>query len=191
MQSLFNKLDEPKHFSEVYALFWKPVLHFVSRRVKDLSVAEELTQEIFLKVFRFSTSFNHSKAFKPWLWTIARNTINDWSRNRKTIPSSAPSAMISTEVAAAPEFDIPCHRPNAEVLLLEREKKTKLHQWISGLRGTQKQVLLLRLVDQLSNEAIADHLGLSLSAVKSLIHRAVHSSMPTENTSIVPVEVHD
>ncbi len=187
MQSLFNKVSEPQHFSEIYRLFWKPVLYFVSRRVRDIAIAEELTQEIFLKVFRFSTSFTHGKAFKPWLWTIARNTINDWNRGRKTEPAAPAPVVASTEAASSLVVEIPCHRPNAETLLLEREKKTKLHQWISSLRGTQKQVLLLRLVHQLSNEAIAEHMGLSLSAVKSLIHRAMH----TKGASIIPVEVLD
>jgi RNA polymerase sigma-70 factor, ECF subfamily len=76
-------------FAEIVKIYLKPVYNFVYRLVDDRDAAEDLTQETFVKAWKNLKSFNQSKSFKTWLFTIAKNTTFDWLKKKKEIPFSS------------------------------------------------------------------------------------------------------
>src|SRR4051812_43628713 len=67
-------------YAKLYHRFRRPILRYVKSRLSNQAIAEEVTQDIFMKVHRFRESYNEEYAFSTWLWTIARNTIADYLR---------------------------------------------------------------------------------------------------------------
>jgi RNA polymerase sigma-70 factor, ECF subfamily len=158
MFKLWNESHEA--FSKVYERFRKPLLQFVKMRISDPAIAEELTQEVFLKAYRFRDSYQDRYALSTWLWTIARNTVSDHLRG----PRHESSSVETDELA--------CDRPCAERMAIHKEDRRTFLKMLRQLTRPQKRVIWMRVIHQLSYEEISRKLGLSLSAVKNLAHRA-------------------
>lgn len=147
-------------FAKVYNRFSKPLLHYVSSRISDPAIAEELTQEVFLKAYRFKDSYQERYAVSTWLWTIARNTISDHLRGSKSWDSGVPAEETA------------CEKPCAESLVIKKDERRNILKLMRSLTRMQKRVLWMRIIHQLSYEEISKKLGMSLSAVKNLAYRA-------------------
>lgn len=152
-------------FSKIYRRFRKPVFRFISFKVKDAEAAEELTQEVFLKVYRARDSYQAEYAFSSWLWAIVRNTITDHLRAFRTVTETESAAEIEPE-------QIPCPRQTAEAMVISRDQRRNLHQMMKALTRQQRRVLWLRAVHQLSYDEISARLGISIASVKNLCYRA-------------------
>lgn len=148
-------------FAEIYNHFREPIFQYVSARISSSQVAEDVTQEVFLKVYRFRENFDETHAFSTWLWTIARNTVFDSLRKTK-------GALEETGDVE----ELPCSLENAETLLQTRDLRRTMRALIRPLTKLQRRVLWMRVVQQLSYDEISKAMGLSLSAVKNLAHRA-------------------
>jgi RNA polymerase sigma-70 factor (ECF subfamily) len=134
--------------------------------VRNAELAEDIAQEVFIKVYRFCAYYNPEQAFETWLKAIARNTILDWHRKQK-------SSRLELGSDEAFEVDsVPCKRPDAEKLLVFRSRKEVLKPSLRKLTGLQRRVLFQRVVRNLSYDEIARKLGLSVSSVKSAMYRA-------------------
>lgn len=165
---MFNEQPHDSAFSSIYSRFKKPIFQYVANRITDIQVAEELTQEVFLKVYRFHESYDKQYAFSTWLWSIARNTVYDALRKTKIRESEL------GECVEAPERldEIPCRRSNAEALLHKKDLRRNLVKLMKPLTQLQKRVLWMRVVHQYSYAEISKQLGLSLAAAKNLAYRA-------------------
>lgn len=155
-------------FDKVYERFRIPIMKYVFRKVGDVDTAEEVTQDVFMKVYQFRHTFDPSLEFSTWLWTIAKNTISDWFRK------NGQSALLNDE-ADRLELDaqsVPSPRPNPEIKLIEASDREKLIRMTDLLTDLQKKALMMRLIYQLPYQEIARQLQISRSAVKCLIHRA-------------------
>jgi RNA polymerase sigma-70 factor, ECF subfamily len=148
-------------FPKIYAQFRKPVLRYVSSRVADPGTAEDITQEIFLKVFRFRDSYQPQFAFSTWLWTIAKNTVSDSLRDLKESTLREPLSE-----------DLPCKLHCAETLAIKKDERKRIFRILKPMTRLQKRVLWLRAVHQLSYSEIAQLLGLSIASAKNLASRA-------------------
>jgi len=156
-------------FEKIYSQYQKRVLRFVSQKIKNQEAAQDITQEIFLKVYRFRENYQPELPFQSWLWTISRNTVFDWLRKNK----SENSIDISThEGETRIEEQLPSPHPNAEALLEEISDRQLLNKMLGRLTELQRKVICMRLIQQLSYQEIAKNLGLSLSAVKCLMYRS-------------------
>jgi len=168
-------------FEGIYRKFRKPILNYVSRTVKNEDLAEELTQEIFLKAFKYQETYRDQFSISTWLWSIARNTIIDWKR--KSRPAYEASAFV---IRNHEHFDIeqaPDQTINCEDRIIKTEIRDAIFEITKNLTEMQKQVILLRIIDQLSYQEIAQKLNLSLSAVKCLFHRAKTSLSTQANAN--------
>ncbi|MBU6375501.1 MAG: sigma-70 family RNA polymerase sigma factor [Bdellovibrionales bacterium] len=152
-------------FGEIYQIFFSPIQRYVQLRVGDVAVAQELTQEIFLKIFRFSSKYTVGLTFTTWLWTIARNTVSDFIRKTSAERSSTIFCVFGPD-------EFPSKDSNAERLLEQRDLRKQLIRSARRLSPLQRKVLWLRLVTQLSYQEISSQLGLTIEAAKSLAHRA-------------------
>jgi RNA polymerase sigma-70 factor (ECF subfamily) len=155
-------------FDSIYRKFRKPIFEYVKLKVKNPDVAEEVTQEIFFKAYRFQDSYDSKFQFSTWLWTIARNTISDFFRKSQTHPPLQEGVDgLQWNVEESPSGDL-----NPELSFIDSDERKKIFGLAKKLTRLQKRVLLMKIIHQFSNEEIAKKLNLSLSAVKSLTHRA-------------------
>lgn len=149
--------------------FERPIFSLIVRMVRHSQLAEDLTQDVFVKAFRALASYDHQRKLSSWLFKIAHNATIDHLRKGRlsTVPlepalgeSPALIATIADEGVESPEEA----RERKELAAL-------LEAAIDELRSTYREVLLLRHREELSYQEIADITGSSLGAVKTNLHR--------------------
>jgi RNA polymerase sigma-70 factor, ECF subfamily len=160
-------------FARIYERFEKPILSFLMQRIDDLHVAEELTQEVFLKIFRHRSSYRPEFEFSTWLWTIARNTVFDHLRQSRALRRAEEPKCAATEELDI--HDIPCSKETAEQRIISEAERQQLTQMVSELPDLQRKALTLRVLKKFSYREISRTMNLSSSAVKSLISRGKNS----------------
>ncbi|MDU0330191.1 MULTISPECIES: RNA polymerase sigma factor [Paenibacillus] len=154
-------------YSELMRRYQRKILAFVYHMLKSAHLellAEDLCSETFYKAFRSLHSFRELDAsFSTWLYTIARNTV--LSELRKQRNGNVPLEE-SGIIPVAPSEVAP------EQAVLRSEKVGMVREAINNLPEKQRSALILREYDQLDYQEIANILGQSVSAVKSLLFRA-------------------
>ncbi len=164
------KRGEKAAFEELLRRHFRRVLNFVYRFVGRRDIAEELTHEIFLKVYRSAAGYEPRAAFRTWLLTIAKHLALNELRRRAHDGSSL-EAMESTLAGRAPAAPSD-PSPPAEEQLIRRERIAAVRAAIDALPENQRLAVILRRYEELSYGEIAAILGTSEKAVKSLLHRA-------------------
>ena len=149
----------------MYRLFHRPLLEFIRARVTHPEIALELVQEVFLKAFRRRDRFDGSRAFAPWIWSIARHTLIDHLRGSYGRRRFDDDGTIPVEEVASSE-------DNAETRMLNRERGRRLARRLRPLTRLQKRVLWFGLIRGLPPREIARKLGITPVAAKSLAYRA-------------------
>ena len=127
--------------------------------------AEDLAQEVFVKMFFGLARFEGRSAFKTWLWRIKVNHCLNFLQRRK---GEREVDLETPGLDRAPELQV---QPTAERLLESQRDRDVIDQTLDGMGESLRIPLLLRDLDGLSYQDIADELGLSLSAVKMRIKR--------------------
>ena len=152
---------------------WKqPVLNFVARTIRDQDEAEDIAQNVFVQVYRVRDRYESTGRFAAWLFTIARNFCLNELRRRARHPADPLDAPVSeSDPQLAHEFPDRSMRPPDAVALVD-ELELKVEEALAALPEAQRTALLLFQRDDMAYEDIAGVLGVSLSATKSLIHRA-------------------
>jgi RNA polymerase sigma-70 factor, ECF subfamily len=146
-----------------------PVIHFLYRMVQNQAVAEELAQDVFLRVYRSRSSYEPSAKFTTWLFRIAThlalNCIRD-GRHEKV------SDSLDEEIREGLSRDIPDRAPSIEQALLRRSKLDEVRKAIEALPVKQRAAVLMHKYEEMEYTQIASLLSCSESAVKSLLFRA-------------------
>lgn len=129
----------------------------------------DISQEVFLKVYKSLSSFKGDSEFSTWLYRIAKNTALDFVRKRKHNTLSIDSSGEECE-----GFDIPdsSTHSNPEKQALENEKKQILYQALRKLSDEHREIIILRDLAGYSYEHIADKLEIEAGTVKSRLSRA-------------------
>lgn len=149
--------------------FQKPVISLIARMVGDLSLAEDLAQESFVRAFDRLASFDASRKFSSWLFKIAHNRTLDHLRLKKpkTVPlEPAGGDGERFEVLEAPEASGPYRRAESA------ELASTIDLALAAMRENYREILVLRFQGGLRYHEIAEVTGLSMAAVKVQLHRA-------------------
>lgn len=166
------KQGDREAFEALVEKYKQPVMNLVYRTLPDAAEAEDLAQHVFLQVFKSAHRYEVSAKFSTWIFTIARNLCLNEIRRRSRHPAESFDA-VSAENEDQPLRQFEDARtfspPDA---LLHGELEEKIGEALDGLPEKQRTALLLCRQEELSYEEIAEVLGCSLSATKSLIHRA-------------------
>ena len=147
-----------------------PLVGYLARMVRDQAVAEELAQEVFLRVYKARSGYEPSAKFTTWLYRIATrlalNTIRDGrrERGRRSLDEPARDGLPAFEPADA--------RANREQELLYEARLDVIRQAIAELPEKQRAAVLMHKYQELDYAQIAGALDCSVSAVKSLLFRA-------------------
>ncbi len=161
---------------ELIKRYERPVFSLVFRMVRDRELAEDLTQDTFVKVLSHLDRYRTDFKFSSWLFKIANNVAIDHLRKRQLDTISidgSPHAMTSDAVEAS-RFDVGDEAENALEELEAKELGSSIERAIASLRPEYRACILLRHVEDRSYEEIASTLDLPLGTVKTYIHRARH-----------------
>ena len=155
-RSVFNQLV-PKYRNRVMGI--------ATRMLGDRVEAEDLAQDVFVKVYHGLQGFQGESLFSTWLYRITANScLNHRKRRRR-------ETQIS-DGADDPELTLSDPSSDPHHLLEQKELKIVLEKSIQSLPEEQRIVLILRDIEGLSYEAVAASLGLELGTVRSRLHRA-------------------
>jgi len=169
---LLVKQGDRDAFELLVEKYKQPVMNLAYRTLSDATEAEDLAQHVFLQVFKSAHRYEVSAKFSTWIFTIARNLCLNEIRRRSRHPAQSLDEVSqdNDEQPLHQVEDVKSFSPPDALLQGELEEKVQLA--LSELPEKQRTALLLCRQDELSYEEIADVLECSLSATKSLIHRA-------------------
>ena len=162
-------------FGELVECHQQRVVGTVARMLGgDSADAEDIGQQVFLRVWKSAPRYEPTAKFTTWLYTIARNLVFNELRRRKhrpvvSVDAEMPGEYGNTEGSARLE-DTQAAGPDA--ILLEAELQRAIAQAIAQLPEAQRLAIVLRRYEDLSYEEIASVLKLTVPAVKSLLFRA-------------------
>jgi len=148
----------------------KPVYGFVFRRAGNKQEAEDITQEVFLRVWRNLKKFDCQRSFRAWIFSIARNAVIDALRKKKTLPFAKFAGQEGKNVFLETLADT---GPSPADFLERKDVAKKLFSAINKLLPRYSEVLFLRYQKQFTFREIAEALGEPLNTVKSRHRRAL------------------
>lgn len=156
----------PSDFARWFEEYRPVVYRYVRFRVASREAAEDLTSEAFLKALRFLERYDPRRASPlTWLLRIARNTVTDHLRALRR------RGRLQVSLDGSP--DLVAEVPSLEERLLFEERVQVLLNTVRSLREPDQEILSLRYGAGLSNQEIAEALGLSANAVAVRVHRAL------------------
>ena len=147
---------------ELFERHHRPLYVFLLRLTAEPAVAEDLVQEVFLRLIKYRGSFRSGAPFEPWLYTLARNAAIDHHRRR----GAAPLEDDGLEERPSPA-------PGVDREAESRQAVGLLRQAFRGLSTEQREVLVLARFEERPYADIAERLGCTVGAVKVRVHRAV------------------
>jgi RNA polymerase sigma-70 factor (ECF subfamily) len=157
--------------TELVDKYKQPVMNVVYRMLRDMTEAEDVAQNVFVQVYKSAHRYEVAAKFSTWLFTIARNLSLNEIRRRSRHPADsidAPHPDQEDQPWQQYEDKKSASPPDS---LLHGELEQKIDEALAELPENQRTAVLLCRQDELSYEEIAEVLGCSLSATKSLIHR--------------------
>jgi len=146
-----------------------PVIHFLYRMVGNQAVAEELAQDVFLKVYRARTSYQPAAKFTTWLFRIATHVALNHLRDRK---GDKRVESLDVEQGELRSRQLADARPNTEQDMVRQAWLDRIREEVEALPDKQRAAVLMHKYQEMGYSQIAGALGCSESAVKSLLFRA-------------------
>ncbi len=157
-------------FEVLVEKYKQPVVNLMFRMVRDLEEAEDLAQTVFVRVFQSASRYEVSAKFSTWLFTIARHLCLNEIRRRGRHPAESLDAEPTDSDQPSRQFE-DARVFSAPEAFLQGELEEKIQEALEALPEKQRLAIALCRQDELSYEEIAEVLGCSVSATKSLIHR--------------------
>jgi len=151
------------------------LFHFLLRFVGNRASAEDLFQDTFLQVHISAKTFDSTKRFKPWLFTIAANKARDYLRKQKRQRAAPLSALIdSTQEGGASFIDLlEAELPLPTAVAEDAELSELVQEIVEQMPDHLREVLALAYFHQFAYKEIAEMLSIPLGTVKSRLHAAV------------------
>jgi|SRR5947209_15390615 len=169
------KAGDEQSFELLLQRFRSPVVNFLYRMVRNREQAEDLAQEVFIRVYRARADYVPSAKFTTWLFRIATNlalnSMRDTRHQRAEISLDAP-VTIDAEDGDERVLDVAEQNPNIEQHLVEESRRKMIRHAIDKLPEKQRAAVLLHKYQDLDYSEIAKVLKCSESALKSLLFRA-------------------
>jgi RNA polymerase sigma-70 factor (ECF subfamily) len=161
-------------FEELVGLWQDRLVTLFRHHTGDHSTAEDLAQEVFLRVYRARDGYQPTAKFSTWIHTIANNVASDlrqraYRRLERGVPinvSASQSGIGLEQLAIAASGQRPARQAD------RGELQDIVQRAIAGLGDNQRMAVLLAKFEECSYDEIAAAMGLSVAAVKSLLHRA-------------------
>ena len=157
-------------FGRLADLFWGDIFRMVYYRTFSRMDAEDLTQEIFIRAFAKLPKLKETEKFKPWLYSIAVNRVLDFLRKKRllSILGFSKAADTSHELE-----ETETNSPSALDAITKKEFWTEVYRFSESLSAMERQVFVLRFMDELNISEIAEVLEKDESSIKTHLYRSI------------------
>ena len=162
-ESAFNYLAERYH---------RPIIHFLFRMVRNQAIAEELAQEVFLRVYRSRESYRAEAKFTTWLYRIATNLAVNHARDTKHERAAQTLYLDAPDEETGTKPDVADGEPSVEQRLLRDERMAAIRTHVMALPDRQRMAVVMHKYQGMDYRQIGEVLKLSESATNSLLFRA-------------------
>lgn len=157
--------SEPQLFLSIFNQYNKKIFNFIYRMTQDYHLAEDLTQEVFLRIYQKEPDLNGHQNFQGWIFRVARNLCLNALRNERSKISH--ESELKNEIR---EVWVKANNPDYDLTV--RETRQVVKKVIAELDNNQREVLILKEYHNFSYQEIGEITHSSVGAVKSLIFRA-------------------
>ena len=152
--------------------YQNPLINYIHRSIDDYQRAEDLSQETFLRVFKGANRYKPTGSFKNWLYTIATNLCRNEIRNRARQGTCFFEDLVEEDEDVYHTDLMRDTRYLPDLLLEKKEQRQIIRKALAQLPENQRIALTLVTYQELRYDEVAEILGCSVGAVKTLIHRA-------------------
>ena len=171
------KAGDDSSFEPLLRKYRTPLIHFLYRMVRDAAAAEDLAQEVFLRVYRARSQYLPTAKFTTWMFRIATNlafnALRDGRYRQQQVSIDQSGVDHSGEgESGSPALEIADRRPSIELELIRRDRAERIRRAVEALPEKQRAAVLLHKYQEMDYDEIAGVLGCSQSALKSLLFRA-------------------
>ena len=166
------KAGDDDAFGFLVQKYRRAMVHFMFRTTRTQAAAEDLAQEVFLRVYRSRQSYEASAKFTTWLYRIATNLAINHTRDTKYERPENTVSVDAKDEETGQSFDLADGSLTAEQNLVRRERLMAIRAKVLGLPDKQRTAVLMHKYQGMDYKQIADVLKLSESATKSLLFRA-------------------
>ena len=162
--------DSELGFQKIYDTFQPKVLRYIVRLVGEPE-AEDLTQEIFVKIGQALPTFRGESQLSTWIYRIATNAALDKLRTSSFRQAAQTSSLDAADEAGDQAICTGDEMPSPEQRFMQKERQQCFGNFVENLPANYQAVVVLSELGELTNNEIAEILGLSLDVVKIRLHR--------------------
>jgi RNA polymerase sigma-70 factor (ECF subfamily) len=159
-------------FNYLVERYRRPMIGFMYRMVHNAAIAEDLSQEVFLRVYRSRASYSADAKFSTWLYRIATNLAVNHARDNKHERPEVKASLDAVDEETGLSIDVADSRLNVEQETLRRERLMAISKHVEALPERQRLAVMMHKYQEMDYRQIAEVLHLSESATKSLLFRA-------------------
>lgn len=159
-----SKKEEYPDFTYIFESYYKRIYNYYYYRVQNQYLSEDLTSQLFEKVMTQISSYESRKGnFEVWLFTIARNVLNDYFRSQKKYPWTSLDSVLEMIAEEA----------NPEQVICQAEETKMLLRMIKTLKEKERNIIAYKFGADLKNKEIAKLLGISEKNVSVILCRTL------------------
>jgi RNA polymerase sigma-70 factor, ECF subfamily len=166
------KAGDQSAFDYLVQKYRRPLVSFMYRMARNASSAEDLAQEVFLRVYRSRETYEASAKFTTWLYRIATNLAVNHARDTRHERPEVTVSLDEPDEDTGTTLDVADSHVSVEQAMLRRERMMAIRKKVEALPERQKLAVLMHKYQQMDYKQIAEVLKLSESATKSLLFRA-------------------
>lgn len=166
------KAGELECFDYLMNKYRRPIVHFMYRMVHNQAIAEEMAQEVFLRVYRSRETYRAEARFTTWLYRIATNLAVNHARDTKNERTAPTVHLDEPDPETGSMHDVADETPTIEADMVRAERMRAIKAHVMALPERQRSAVLMHKYQEMDYKQIGSVLKLSESATKSLLFRA-------------------
>jgi RNA polymerase sigma-70 factor (ECF subfamily) len=166
------KTGDQSAFEYLVQKYRRPMVSFMYRMARNSAAAEDLAQEVFLRVYRSRENYEASAKFTTWLYRIATNLAVNHARDSRHERPEVQVSLDEPDEDTGTTLELPDASLNAEQQMVRRERMLAIRRKVEALPEQQRLAVIMHKYQQMDYKQIADVLKKSESATKSLLFRA-------------------
>jgi RNA polymerase sigma-70 factor, ECF subfamily len=169
------KAGDESAFDFLVQKYRRPLVSFMYRMARNTAAAEDLAQEVFLRVYRSRQTYEASAKFTTWLYRIATNLAVNHARDTRKERPEVLMSLDEPDEETGTTMDVADSTITAEEAMVRRERLAAIRSKVEALPERQRLAVIMHKYQQMDYKQIAEVLKLSESATKSLLFRAYES----------------
>lgn len=166
------KAGDVAAFDYLVQKYRRPLISFMYRMARNTAVAEDLAQEVFLRVYRSRNTYEPSAKFTTWLYRIATNLAVNHARDTRHERPEVSVSLDEPDEETGTTFELQDGKMTVEQEMVRRERLLAIRSKVEALPERQRLAVIMHKYQQMDYKQISEVLKLSESATKSLLFRA-------------------